>query len=69
MPRPAGSIVKLRVAFGEVPEFGTILETRTGRRYQIVEVKGKSLRCLVLGPNDLAGDDPVLSWHWVGRRP
>lgn len=69
-PKPAWSQVKLRVAFGEIPDGGDELFIEaTGRRYQVLRVAGKTLHCLVLPPD--APVDPeakVWSWRWVGRK-
>ena len=68
-PRPSAppwADVKLRVSHGDIPEPGTELVTPSGRRYQVVGVRGKTLRCLVLPP-DAAPGEPV--WHgtWDAR--
>lgn len=67
MKAPAWSRVKLRVAFGDVPEPSDILEFRTGRRYQVLIVRGKTLHCLVL-PADAEADGRVLPWEWAPRK-
>lgn len=64
---PPWATVRLRVAWGDVPPFGAELRTPSGRRYQVVEIRGKQMRCLVL-PADAAPGDPVLSWYWSSRR-
>ena len=66
---PAGGFVKLRVSWGDVPEPGDELRMRkTGHRYLVLTVRGKTLRCQVL-----AADEPttgrVISWRWAPRRP
>ncbi len=67
---PPWAEVKLRVAFGDVPEFSDeLVISSTGRRYQVIGVRGKQLRCLVLPPD--APTEPgtrVWAWQWVGRR-
>lgn len=59
--------VRLRVGWGEVPPLGAELVTRTGRRYQVIGVRGRALRCLVL-PADAPVLGPVLRWAWARRR-
>lgn len=58
--------MKLRVAFGSVPEVGTELRTERGRRYQVIGVKGKTLTCLVLPP-DAEVQGIVWLWQWAPR--
>lgn len=60
--------VKLRVNFweGDGPVGGDELRTRTGRRYQIVSVKGRTLDCLVL-PVDAEVQGRVFCWEWGTR--
>jgi len=59
--------VKLRVAWGEVPEPGDVLELRTGRRYQVFRVAGKTLHCWVL-PRTEPVEARVIPWCWSPRR-
>lgn len=63
---PPGTDVKLHVAHGDVPEFGTELVTPSGRRYQVIGGRGKTLRCLVLAP-DAPVQGPVWQWTWTAR--
>lgn len=59
--------VKLRVSFGDVPEPGCVLALRTGRRYQVLRVAGRTLHCIVVPANaDVEG--PVWSWQWTPRK-
>ena len=69
MPRgkPAWSQVNLRCVDDELPEVGDELRTPTGRRYQVLNVRGHQMTCLVL-PADAAVQGRVLEWFWVGRR-
>lgn len=61
--------VRLRVAWGEIPSPSDILEMRTGRRYQVLRVAGKTLHCLVLPPgHELEDWVRVWSWQWAPRR-
>lgn len=67
--KPAYSQVKLRVLWGEVPEFGDELVTQRGRRYQVIGVKGKTLTCLVIPASDPPNaDGRTLSWFWGARK-
>lgn len=63
---PPYADVKLRVTRGDIPEFGTELVTPTGRRYQVIGSRGKTLRCLVLPPEAPPGY-PVWQWTWDAR--
>jgi hypothetical protein len=58
--------VKLRVSHGDVPEFGDVLEMRTGRRYQVIGVKRRALTCIVLPPKAEI-EDRVIPWQWTPR--
>jgi hypothetical protein len=60
--------VKLRYIFweGDGPIGGDELRTRTGRRYQIVSVNGRTLDCLVL-PADAEVQGRVFRWEWGTR--
>lgn len=60
---PPWADVKLRVSHGDIPEPGTELKTPTGRRYQVLSTRGKTLRCIVLPP-DAAPGEPVWAWTW-----
>lgn len=67
-PKPDWAEVKLRCCWGDVPEFSDVLEFPSGRRYQVIGVRGRSLRCIVL-PKDAPTDDcRVLPWEWAPRR-
>lgn len=64
---PAWARVKLRVAWGDVPEFGDELVLPTGRRYQVIDIRGKTLHCLVLPASEpITGR--VVPWQWAPRR-
>lgn len=72
---PAGSIVKLtdlaRRAGG--PEAGDVLETRTGRRYLILEARPQGRHrvvyaCAVMAPEDEHPEGAVrFEWEWARR--
>lgn len=64
---PPWSQVKLRCCWGDVPEVGDELRFNTGRRYQVIGVKGRGLQCLVL-PADAPVQGRVLAWQWASRR-
>lgn len=63
---PAGTYVSLSVWCGDMPPFGCELQTSTGRRYLVVGFSGRTLRCLVMRPDDPPGD-PIRSWTWGSR--
>lgn len=67
---PAWAQVKLRVSWGEIPDAGDeLVITSTGRRYQVLAVNGRTMRCLVLPPD--APVDPeaqVWQWQWCGKK-
>jgi hypothetical protein len=65
--KPAWAQVKLRVASGDVPEFSDELHMASGRRYQVIGVRGKTLTCLVLPPDAPIGGR-VIAWQWAPRR-
>ena len=68
--KPAWSMVRLRVAWGDVPPFGAILRMRTGRRYQVIGVRGRGLQVLVLPPDaPVEAGTPVIDWQWAKRPP
>lgn len=65
---PAWSQVKLRVvAESFMPEVGDELRFRNGRRYQVLEIRGRGLRCLVLPP-EAEVQGTVHEWHWSPRQ-
>lgn len=63
---PPWADVKLRCNSGELPEPGTELVTFSGRRYQVVAVRGRTLRCIVLPPEAAPGE-PVWRWVWDAK--
>lgn len=66
--KPAWALVKLRVAFGEVPAAGNVLRMRSGRRYQVIKVAGRTLHALVLPLEHRTGRAKVIPWCWAPRR-
>lgn len=65
---PPWSLVKLRVAYGEIPPFGAVLQLRTGRRYQVIGVRGRALQVLVLPPDtQIDPGTPIWEWMWSSR--
>jgi len=62
-----GEKVKLRLAWGESPEAFDLLETRAGRRYLVLEVRGKTVECLVVGP-DAMTTGRRWDWQWETRK-
>lgn len=64
-----GERVTLRVAFGDVPPSGVVLQMASGRRYWVWMAVGKTLHCRVMAPGE---DVPamcraVIPWRWAGR--
>lgn len=65
-----GETVKLRFAHwtGPLPEPGDILTTSTGRRYQINDVRGRNLHCVVMRPGaKVPGDARRFEWLWKSK--
>lgn len=52
--------------FGEEPEPGDVLRTRTGRQYLILEVRGRRLFCCVVGPDHVI-EGKLFKWEWARR--
>ena len=52
---------------GQEPVAGDGLRTGTGRTYLILEVRGRTLRCLVL-PKGEPIKGTVFGWAWARRR-
>ena len=70
MKRP-GQTVKLRNNNTEppLPERGDWLRTSTGRTYEVLEVSGQQLTCMVLRPDAKpAADCIIYEWVWNWRR-
>lgn len=67
--KPAWAQVKLRVCWGDVPEPGDELLFTSGRRYQVLGVRGRTMTCIVL-PNDAPPntDGRTLCWRWASRK-
>jgi hypothetical protein len=66
MPKAPYDHVKLRVTWhGTEPcEVGDELVTRTGRRYQVLAMKGKRFDCMVLPPDaSLQSKQWCLTWN------
>lgn len=64
--KPPWSTVKQRVVWGDMPEIGDELVFRSGRRYQVISINGKTIRCLVLPPGaEVQGRQ--LEWQWAKR--
>lgn len=68
MPKPLNSLVKLTRAWwdGPEPETGDHLVTPTGRRYLILNVRGKQLHCQVISPEEARTGREWL-WKWSAR--
>lgn len=69
MPRgaPPWAQVKLRVSHGPIPDVGVELRMTSGRRYQVIGVRGKALTVIVLPPEAAVQGD-VWSWEWTKRK-
>ena len=68
MPKAPFDHVKLRVTWhGEMPcEVGDELVTSTGRRYQVLSIKGKQYICMVL-PDDASVQSTQWNLTWNRR--
>lgn len=65
---PPWSQVKLRVTHGDLPEIGDELRFRSGRRYQVIAIRGRGLVCLVIPMGDTQPiEGQVLHWQWAPR--
>lgn len=67
--KPAWAQTKLRHVgpMDGCPEIGDEMRFESGRRYQVIGVRGRSLQCLVL-PQDAPIQGRVLLSQWMGRR-
>lgn len=73
--KPPGSVVSLLNhrpdSWANGPEVGDVLETRTGRRYLIVDRRKVGRRasysCLVMHPDDPYPDGVRFTWEWAKR--
>lgn len=78
-PAPAGAIVRVRYDTDAVVEPGDVIETTTGRRYLVDEVRPVcrrhpggpwrrlNLRCVVLGPGEVVEGAVVHPLFWYRR--
>lgn len=65
---PVGARVKLRVEFGDPPPVPCVLLTASGRRYDVIGSRGKTLTCIVCSPDDeIEPGTPVLQWTWTAK--
>lgn len=69
MPKAPFDHVKLRVTWhgAEPCEVGDELVTGTGRRYQVLEMKGKRFLCMVL-PKNASVQSKQWALTWDSRR-
>lgn len=51
---------------GPLPEPGDVLKTSTGRTYEIIESKGRTLTCRVVPP-DTRIEGRLFEWRWSPR--
>lgn len=80
MKAPAGAIVKLYVDLVAPVDLNHIIETQTGRRYAVLDVRvqqrGKHagrqhLNCIVLGDDEKIGEQSTvhrIRWYARGRK-
>lgn len=52
---------------GPEPEPGDALETKTGRKYLILKVRGKQLDCMVITKDEKTNGE-VFKWEWAKRK-
>lgn len=68
--KKVGQTVKLRYTHwaGPLPERGDWLRTTTGRQYEILEIHGRQLVCMVLSSEAEPGFGVTrFSWYWTPR--
>lgn len=65
-PAPPWANVQLRVTHGEVPPVGAELRMSSGRRYQVIDVRGRGLSVIVLPP-EAETQGEVWDWRWTPR--
>lgn len=66
--KPPWSQVKLRVTHGPIPDVGDELRMfTTGRRYQVLGVRGRAMTCIVL-PENAEAQGRVWDWFWTARQ-
>lgn len=58
---------KLRIAWGDPPPVPAVLVFRSGRRYQVLAVHGKTVHTIVLPPDE-RGEGPECPWSWASRK-
>lgn len=68
MKRP-WDLVRLRRLWWDGPEPapGDELQTRSGRRYLILDVLGATLVCVVLPPEAERTEQQTFEWQWASR--
>lgn len=65
---PPWAQVKLRVTDGPIPDVGVELRmVTTGRRYQVIGVRGRALQVIVLPP-EAPVQGEVWDWQWTARK-
>jgi hypothetical protein len=63
-----GEAVTLRLAWGDPPEPGDMLVMHnTGRKYGVIDVRGKRLDCVVLHESAEPVGGRTLPWKWERR--
>lgn len=69
--KPLFSIVKLRrISWsGSEPVPGDVLRTKTGRQYEIQEVVGNKLTCMIIPAEAKPAEGfRVIPWYWKSRK-
>lgn len=59
--------VKLRLAWGDPPPVPAVLVFASGRRYQVLGIRGKTISTIVLPPGD-EGTGPLVTWRWAPKK-
>lgn len=65
--KAVGEPVTLRLAWGDPPDVGDILKMKSGRKYGVIDVRGKRIDCVVLHPNAKPVDGVIRDWRWAKR--
>ncbi len=69
--KPIGTRASIRLTDweGELPVAGDWLRTKTGRTYEVIEVRGRLMVCLVLSPFAVAPSFiKIHSFYWLPRK-
>ncbi len=68
--KATGEFVKHRyLGIGDPPcEPGDILRFKSGRKYGVIDVRGKQLDCVVLSNDAKPVEGRMISWRWMPRK-